>query len=232
MSELYKQTRDKILSVFKYFGISMMVEKWVYYVAAVVLFILSLMQLTGVETGEIMWLYIIPFVLIILLFFRSKSIGKRYQEKKLEAVEKFIEHSHIQIAVMQKLIEEIEKSIKSIKIFATWNIGICATFVALFITLMSDSRDRIIEMVLQVSEQREIIDLLQNTNLNDSDLVATIVEIVPLVILIAFIVVGMVYMMLFCFIFSKKQVLTFLYDVQYELMTNCQNSSVSEAADI
>ena len=219
MSETYKIVRNEIGALFKDFGIPMIISKWAYTILAIWGMIVGVIGAKNEDMTRKDYVVFIIAIIAITVYLAKKN-SKKYQKEKLAAIALFKEKSFVQINLIQRLIEEIERYIKEMKTFITWMIGIGVTFAVLYITLIFEPIGKMVDTILQEASQEEVMEAYKVIGVNNFDL---IIGTGMVIILFALFITIALYMIFSCLVYVKKQVLLFLYDVQYELTLEIQN---------
>lgn len=237
MSEFYKNKRDLIVNNYKYSG---MKEKISFYFYRS-LMILSALALCGylsqwvksknsIEDGA----PILFFVFIALVsFFVSKSDRKNHQKDKMNAVSLFVKEPDINIETVNTLVGEIERYNKKIRTFATWIAGLSATFVILLATLSTNFFIKILDVYLKVVPTDELSKILQSINQNRymNHNILSYLDIGFGLLFIFIIVILIICNVFTMFTFVKEQILIFLFDVKYELLSGDWKENKNQDVD-
>ncbi|MBP2100481.1 hypothetical protein [Enterococcus rivorum] len=126
------------------------------------------------------------------------------------------------------LIQEVEQSVKNIKRFAEWCVGVIVTLVVLISTLMLNVYSKLADFILKGLEDNEIkvlseeaIKQINKQGYNPfSELVGLFFQL--LFLFSSFILFG--YFIFSLFSIVKRQVLVTLYDIRYAQLMNIKDS--------
>lgn len=226
MSEFYKKKRNLIIKNYKYLGVK---ERVSFYICRSFMIILAVVLcyyvdlLNNLENNKEAGLTIIILGgCIFVLYCVSKSDNKKHHEDKMEAVFQFAEESDINIEIVNGLIGEIEKYIKRTKTFASWITGLSATFIILLATLTTNYFIKVFDVYLKVIPTDELLRLIENIGqsgqVNES--VMGFLNIGSMLLFSFLIVILIIYNFFAIFTFVKEQILVFLFDVRYEILSN------------
>lgn len=226
MSEFYKKKRNLIIKSYKYLGLA---ERVSFYFCRISMIVLALVLcdylsiLTNTEKNKEGSLTIILLVGTIFVFYCiSKSDKKEHQEGKMCAVLQFVKEPDINVEIVDGLIEEIERYIKRMKIFATWITGLSATFIILLATLTTNFFIKIFDVYLKVISTEELVSMIENIGRSGyvNELVLDSLYVGGMLLLIFIIINLIIYNLFALFTFVKQQILVFLLDVRYEILAN------------
>lgn len=127
------------------------------------------------------------------------------------------------------LIQEITRYIKKVHTFSTWIIGISITFLVLFITIFANCIQKLTDIIIKVSTIKELNNFISDFNALGVKSLTIIFEIIILLLIIVSSTTVLCYCLLGLITFDKKQILTILYDVQYQLyMTEKQKNNLTK----
>lgn len=236
MSEFYKENRDKIMKEYKYLGIGQRIFFWFFRGLEVIFLIVSMHCLVDVERqgriSENLGIMGIVLVVAIVCYFISKSEKKKHKEDKIAAVDKFIKEPDINIDVIQKLIEEIEKYNKKVKIFASWIAGLAATFIILLITVITDYIYKIFDILVRTIPESELIEGIEGEFMDNKFFSKIASDFFSILLLLCIIILS-IYFIFSIFTFVKEQILIFLYDAQYKMLSKGSKDNESmERCDV
>ena len=209
MSQYYKQIRKIILKRFKYLGIIEKVSVSLYTLFAALL-LFSVFSIIFSSNQKITFrvfcfiLFVIVIFLIILGFLCSHK--KNYYTERTDTINYIADILDNDKKLVDMLIQEITRYIKKVHTFSTWIIGISITFLVLFITIFANDFNALGVKSLTI-----------------------IFEIIILLLIIVSSTTVLCYCLLGLITFDKKQILTILYDVQYQLyMTEKQKNNLTK----
>lgn len=230
MSEFYKRKRNQILKDYKYLGIG----KRIIFLVFRSLVVISLIEfihiwLDMMERGDIggsLSEIGICLVSVIICYIISNIYKKEDHEIKENAINEFMKGQDINISVVQKLIAEIEEYNKKVKVFASWISGLAATFLVLLITVVTNYVYKIFDMLASVSPATEFLEEFEREmngefmrKFMEGKFWAETVKTSLVILLLLCIVILIIYSVFSIFTFVKKQILIFLYDVQYKMLS-------------
>ena len=237
MSEFYKRKRNLIIKNYKYLGMKEKVSFYFYrffmiFTISVLLFYLfQLVKLEKSEEG--VWAILILGAFTLLCYFFSISNSKKQQKDKINAVFRFVKEPDINIEIVDALIGEIERYNKKMRTFATWIAGLSATFIILLANLVTNSFMKIFDIYLKVIPMDEISKILeimnQSSYINDS--IFSYLKIGFSLLFIFIMMILIIYNVFTIFTFIKEQILIFLFDVRYELLSGGNQESKSKGDD-
>ncbi|MDY3013003.1 MAG: hypothetical protein SOR93_17330 [Clostridiales Family XIII bacterium] len=233
MSEFYKRKRNLIIKNYKYLGMKEKVSFYLYrfsmILTAIVLYA-YLSEWLQSENNKVGGLGILFFI-IIVCYFVSKSDSKKQQKDKMEAVSHFVKQPDINIETVETLIGEIERYNKKMRTFAAWIAGLSATFLILLATLATNFCMKIFDVYLKVVPTDKLSNMLENITHN-SDINDTILSYLELGFMLLFtfmIVILIIYNVFTMFTFIKEQILIFLFDVKYEILSGSSQENESKS---
>lgn len=230
MSEFYKRKRDRIMKDYKYLGMDQKACFWLFRGSAVLFLVIAIRSWFDMaKRGDIsksLGRIGICLLATLISYLLSKASQKKHQEKKMEVIDKFIKEPDININVVQKLIEEIEKYNKKVKVFASWIAGLAATFLVLLITVVTNYIYKMFDMLVSVMPESRLLDEFER-ELNgefmqefiDGKFFVQITETSLIILLLLCMVILSTYFTFSIFTFVKEQILIFLYDVQYKMLS-------------
>ena len=226
MSEFYKTKRNLIIKNYKYLGMKEKVSFYLYrsfmiFTAFVLCGYLGQWTKTeNIKEGGRAILFL-GFV-ILVCFLVSKSDSKKHQEDKMNAVSLFAKNPDINIETVDALAGEIERYNKKMRTFATWIAGLSATFIILLATLATNSFMKIFDVYLKVTPTEELSKMLESINQSGymNDNILSYLDLGFALLLIFIIVILIIYNVFTVFTFIKEQILIFLLDVKYELLSS------------
>lgn len=225
MSEFYKKKRNLIIKNYKYLGVKERVSFYIcrsFMINLAVVLCYYVDLLNDLENNKVDGLTIIILLgSIFALYCVSKSDNKRHHEDKMEAVFQFVEEPDINIEIVNGLIGEIERYIKRTKTFASWITGLAATFIILLATLTTNYFIKVFDVYLKVIPTDELLSLIENIgqsgHVNESAM--EFLNIGSMLFFMFLIVILIVYNFFAIFTFVKEQILVFLFDVRYEILS-------------
>lgn len=94
--------------------------------------------------------------LVVLDYVFLKILGTKKNGDKNKAVLKIIEKYEINASTVNSLIEEVKTSIKEVKVFTTWFLGILVTLVVLTITITLNLGSQAVEVYLRTFDNTEL----------------------------------------------------------------------------
>ncbi len=147
--------------------------------------------------------------------------NKKHEINKQAAVQKYVENENINFESINILIDEIEKYNEKKRRFATWVAGLSATFIVLYSTVASNSYLKLFDLYTKVASNDEVIRLFGEVNpIASMDTFVSNTFSLGFQTLIIFIVLMLIiYSVVSIPTFFSKQVLVFLYDVKYILLS-------------
>lgn len=226
MSEFYKKKRNFILKNYKYLGVKERVSFYIcrsfmIILAVVLCYYVDLLNYTEKNNKAGLTIIILAGS-IFVLYCVSKSDNKKHHKDKMEAVFQFVEEPDINIDIVNGLIGEIQRYIKRTKTFAAWITGLSATFIILLATLATNYFIKIFDVYLKVIPTDELLRLIENIgqsgHVNES--VMEFLNIGSMLLFIFLIVILIIYNIFAIFTFVKEQIIVFLFDVRYEILSN------------
>lgn len=240
MSEYYKRIKNDA----KKYGY-LNLEKRLYFYTARFLTILCIIGLIGLPPTfpahpiqDDSLIGSSPLILMIIgtvSHFVSIMTLKKHTQEKMDAVKKFLKNSGLSLIVIKEIIAEIENYTKNTKTFAVWVTGLFVTYVALLSTLVGNLLSKILDaLMIVLSEyiahmpEDDFLNLIYSSETaisNNMNPFSFILEIFFFVLLFFIAITIMVYLAFSIFSFSKKQVLLFLYDLRYELLSD-ENTTI------
>lgn len=176
------------------------------------------------------WVILILVGFTLLCYFSSRSDSKKHQEDKMEAVSSFIKEPDINIETIEVLVREIERYNKKMKTFAVWIAGLSATFIILLATIATNSFMKIFDVYLKVVPTDELSKMLENVNQSGymNDTILNYLNLGLVLLFIFLIVILIIYNAFVILTFVKEQILIFLFDVKYKLLSDDIRESKSE----
>lgn len=225
MSEFYKKKRDQIIMDYKYLGMKEQISFWLFRFSTVVLIIMLFWYLYSLmnqrdTSGGLITLGVITFM-TLTCYLLSKDEKRKHQDNKLNSVHKFINEPDVTIDVIQKLIDEIERYNKKVKTFASWITGLTATFVVLIVTLTTNYFLKIFDICFKIIPEDELTKIIESASqTNSTELFSGIFESACVMLFIFCTVILIIYFMFSILTFIKEQILIFLYDAQYVILSN------------
>lgn len=189
--------------------------------SAVMLLIMAICSLVDIEkqkdTSEKCGTMIIALFGAIIYYFICKFEEKEHRKIRMSAVEKFIEEPDINISVVQKLIEEIEKYNKKVKVFASWIAGLAATFLILLITVFTNYIYKVLDILAEIIPENELLEGFEREFMDNRFFVQMVENSLGILLLLCMVIL-IIYFTFSIFTFVKEQILIFLYDVQYKML--------------
>ena len=146
MSEYYKQIKEIILKNYKIVGIGIKVESILYIVLAIISGVMAFVLIGENKKSDTA--LIVYFLLSIGSYLGYLWCKKRYRREREKAITTVMEYMDIEM--IKLLIKEIEDSIRRIKTFATWFIGVTVTFVILFITFFTNYYLKLYDFIVDI----------------------------------------------------------------------------------
>jgi|GEM_PF-3309124 len=237
MSEFYRLKRDHII---KNYGFLEPVEIFVFYLlcffkgSAITLLLYYFVNINTTIENSTRFLMLLVIVIVANCFYNHEMKKRRLTKKK--AIILFIKEPDININVVKKLMEELESNIKRIKTYATWIAGIAATFMVMFATVISNYFYKMADAYIKACSNDELLSYLENRkggSIGENLLNGFFDYGVPLLI-IFLLIISIIYLAFCAISFIKKQILIFLYDVQYEMLLDIggQKPGVVEMTDV
>lgn len=226
MSEFYKRKRNLIIKNYKYLGLKEKVSFYLYRSFMIfMVFALCgyLSQWEKSENSKVGGLGILLLVFVIIVcFFVSKSDSKKQQEDKMNAVSLFVKEPDINIETIEVLEGEIKRYNNKMKTFATWIAGLSATFIILLATITTNSFMKIFDVYLKEVPTDKLSKMLDGVNQSGymNDTILSYLNLGLVLFFIFLIVILIIYNVFGMFTFIKEQILIFLFDVRYELLTS------------
>lgn len=226
MSEFYKKKRNWIIKNYKYLGVYERVSFYIcrsFMIILAVVLCYNLGLFNNSDNNKEDGLTIIILVgSIVALYCVSKSDNKKHHGDKMEAVFQFVLEPDINIEIVNGLIGEIERYIKRTKTFASWITGLSATYIILLATLTTNYFIKVFDVYLKVIPTDELLRLIENIgqsgHVNES--VMDFLDIGGMLLFIFLILILIIYNFFAIFTFVKEQILVFLFDVRYEILSN------------
>ncbi|WP_430611223.1 hypothetical protein IGL01_002282 [Enterococcus sp. DIV0340] len=129
------------------------------------------------------------------------------------------------------LIREVEQSVKNIKRFAEWCVGVLVTLVVLVTTLLLNIYSKLADFILKGIEDKEIktfsAEAIKQINEQGYDPFSELINLFFQLLFLfgSFILFG--YFIFSLFSIAKRQVLVTLYDIRYALLLNISDSDNS-----
>ena len=227
MSEFYKRNKSFILKNYKYLGMKEKITfclSRTFMTVLIVQLIYDLNNWADSENKESSLANLVIFSAIIICYVVSKTNNKKQQENKLDAVSKYVKNPGININTVEALIGEIERYNKKMRTFATWIAGLSATFIILLATLAYNYFIKIFDVVLRVIPENELLNTLESLNHSGSIMVldSNYIDLGGALLIIFIILILIIYNIFTIFTFIKEQILLFLFDVKYEIIS-CSN---------
>lgn len=234
MSEFYKRKRNLIIQNYKYLGIKEKASFYFYRFSIIVTSFVLLQNLSQWVKPENNqkdgWAILILIGFTLMCFFISKSDSKKQQEDKMKAVFRFIKEPDVNIETVDALVEEIEKYNKKMRTFATWITGLSATFIILLATIGTNFLIKTFDVYLKVVPMDELPKVLESINQSGSinDKILGFLDIGIVLLFIFLIVILIIYNVFAMFTFVKGQILIFLFDVRYEVLSGDRKENKNE----
>lgn len=232
MSQYYKQIRKIFFKRFKYLGIIEKVSVSLYTLFAALL-LFSVFSIIFSSNQKITFrvfcfiLFVIVIFLIILGFLCSHK--KNYYTERTDTINYIADILDNDKKLVDMLIQEITRYIKKVHTFSTWIIGISITFLVLFITIFANCIQKLTDIIIKVSTIKELNNFISDFNALGVKSLTIIFEIIILLLIIVSSTTVLCYCLLGLITFDKKQILTILYDVQYQLyMTEKQKNNLTK----
>lgn len=220
MSGFYIQVKSQINKDYKYFGLK---EKISFYATRVLMGAMACILIIDILHSEKInfQLLLLVSLFVIILYYISEKDKNKHQDYRGNAVNNLINKMKINIEIVNKLIEEIEKYNKSIKTFGTWIAGLSATFIVLFTTLGFNFLMKTLDMFRETASTSELLEEYNNfAKYMGGNAVSTLFDLSFALLIIFGSIIIIIYSLFSSFTFIKGQVLLFLFDVQYVLLSD------------
>lgn len=238
MSEFYKKKRDWIIKNYRYLGLK---ERVSFYFcrSLIIVFAVRLCKYLNISKDATnnkasIWIIVLIIGGIIALYYVSKSDNKKHHDDKMDAVFQFVQEPDINIEIVNELIKEIEKYIKRLKTFASWITGLSATFIILLATLTTNYYMKLFDVYIKVIPTDELSRLIENTRLS-GHVNGSAIEFFNIgsMLLISFIImILIIYNVFAIFTFVKEQILVFLFDARYEILSSNDKNENNDSVEL
>lgn len=220
MSEFYKKNKRKIQQIYEYFGIA---EKIIYGLLVVMIGAIVYYMVIYIENSQsyvsdddytLLWFVAVIFVTYKIL----KWWGGKNSSNRTKAVLKFKEEKDINLCTVESLINEIEKKINNTIKFATWSVGIIVTLLVVTINIVSNAGFKLFD-TLDMQEKKYFINdiLSQLDNETTKNVYTLLFDFGKDIFFTLCLIVFTAYLGISLFNLVKKEIVSFLYDVRYEL---------------
>lgn len=213
MSEYYKQIKEIILKNYKIVGIGIKAESILYIVLAIISGVMAFVFIGGNKKSDTA--LVVYFLLSIGSYLGYLWCKKRYRREREKAITTVMEYMDNEL--IKLLIKEIEDSIRRIKTFATWFIGVTVTFVILFITFFTNYYLKLYDFIVDMgSESQMRVWIIEN--FSAEKFVETAFHTGGSLLILVIFFLLCFYGMFMAGWIVKKEILLFLYDMQYMIM--------------
>lgn len=233
MSEFYKRKKKEILKNYQFLGIG---ERWMFYLTRFLLIILCFYIILILSknvtepsldlSGSIFILIVLSFVIYLISAKQSRS----HTEMRNKALNSFIIDPEITEKNLNNLISEIEKNINKSKSFSVWAAGSLSTIIILVATLTSNLSFKVWDELHNVftKEEMEIItdSVVSLVNASNNDLLSVMLNFASNIFLILASIVFGIYLVFSMTTYMQKHMLVFLYDAQYVMDKNKNETSI------
>lgn len=213
MSEYYKQIKEIILKNYKIVGIGIKAESILYIVLAIISGVMAFVFIGGNKKSDTA--LIVYFLLSIGSYLGYLWCKKRYRREREKAITAVMEYMDIEM--IKLLIKEIEDSIRRIKTFATWFIGVTVTFVILFITFFTNYYLKLYDFIVDMGSESQMRAWIIE-NFSAEKFVETAFHTGGSLLILVIFFLLCFYGMFMAGWIVKKEILLFLYDMQYMIM--------------
>lgn len=227
MSEYYKQVKEIILKNYKIVGIGIKAESIIYIVLAIISGAMGLILVGG--NGKSDTAIMVYFLLGIGSYLGHVWCKRRYRRERENAIIAVMKY--LDIEIIKLLIKEIEDYIRRIKTFATWFIGVTVTFVILFITFFTNYYLKLYDFIVDMGSESQMRAWIIE-NFSAEKFVDTAFQTGgSLLILVIF------FLLCFYGVFMagwivKKEILLFLYDMQYMILRGNKKKQMKQTEAI
>ena len=213
MSEYYKKIREIILKNYKIVGIGIKAESILYIVLAIISGVMAIVLIGGNKKSDTA--LIVYFLLAIGSYLGHLWCKKRYRREREKAITTVMEYMDIEM--IKLLIKEIEDYIKRIKTFATWFIGVTVTFVILFITFFTNYYLKLYDFIVDIGNESQMKAWIIE-NFSAEKFVETAFHTGGSLLILVIFFLLCFYGMFMAGWIVKKEILLFLYDMQYMIL--------------
>ncbi|WP_430616580.1 hypothetical protein IGJ66_002050 [Enterococcus sp. DIV0176] len=221
MSSYYRIIKKEILNKKQYFGIDMQIF---YYAIC----------LTGVGTS---WTFVssitrqpvlndkdniealIYLGITVVCYITLKFLNRQIISSNWNSAYKLHNSELVNDATLKYLIQEVEQSVKNIKRFTEWCVGVIVTLVVLVSTLLLNIYSKISDVILKGTDDKDIKEfskiIIKQLNEKNHDILSGIMMLFFQILFLfsSFILFG--YFVFSLFSLVKRQVLVTLYDMRY-----------------
>ncbi|MBO0446960.1 hypothetical protein JZO78_11445 [Enterococcus ureilyticus] len=155
-------------------------------------------------------------------YFGSKYWRNRIAKERWEKTKKFSQDDFVTLDSVNSLIDELEKSLSSLKTVSQWAVGVLTTLIVLISTLMGNAIFKVIDIALKVLKDEDIEKIsdifVKEYNNSGSSIFEIILGNAGNLLLLFVSLIALGYFAFSTLSFIKKQVLGLLYDVRYHLL--------------
>ncbi|EPI38715.1 hypothetical protein [Enterococcus faecalis] len=233
MSSYYHIVKKEILKKKKFLGIDL---KFFYYLVCLVGIIaiwsfFSLSNTYSAVSGEndiegLIYIGLAGGCYLILRFLNNHMVSSNW----FSACD-LVNNETLEENTLNYLIREVEQSVKNIKRFAEWCVGVLVTLVVLVTTLLLNIYSKLADFILKGIEDKEIktfsAEAIKQINEQGYDPFSELINLFFQLLFLfgSFILFG--YFIFSLFSIAKRQVLVTLYDIRYALLLNISDSDNS-----